>query len=132
MRAVEARDALLDVLGKDSYQIARRAAAWALGRLGKEGVPAIPALIRETGGEFPLLAYMSESALKEITEAALGKAVEMGIKTEMTPAERLEIQAKWQAWFEENRAKLGIPEEKAPEQPAEEKKPEPPPAKEGE
>lgn len=123
MRAVEARDALLQVLAKDKYQVARRAAAWALGRLGKDAVPAIPALIREIGGEFPLLAYMCDGAMKEITEAALGEAVTMGVKAEMTPAERLEIQRKWQEWFEKNRKKLGIPEETAVE---------PPPAKEPE
>lgn len=128
MRAVEARDALLEVLARDKYQVARRAAAWALGRLGKEGVPAIPALIREIGGEFPLLAYMCEEALKGITEDALGEAVTMGAKAEMPPAERLVIQRKWQEWFEENRAKLGIPEEKVEEK----KAVEPPPAKEPE
>jgi len=115
MRAVEARDALLAILAKDKYQVARRAAAWALGRLGKEGAPAIPALIREIGGESPLLAYMCEGALKEITEASLGQAVSMGLKTDMTPAERLEIQKKWQAWLDANRGKLAIPAEKVEE-----------------
>ncbi|HEX5135628.1 MAG TPA: HEAT repeat domain-containing protein [Planctomycetota bacterium] len=125
MRAVEARDALLAVLAKDRYLIARRAAAWALGRLGKEGVPAIPALIREIGGESPLLAYMCEGALREITEGALGQAVAMGTKTDMTPAERLEIQRKWQAWFDANREKLAIPAEKVEEKVAEKPEEEP-------
>jgi hypothetical protein len=128
MRAVEARDALLAVLEKDKYQIARRAAAWALGRLGKDGVPAIPALIREVGGEFPLLGHMCDDALGKISEAVLGEAVAMGFKAEMTPAERLEIQKKWQAWFDENRLKLGIPAEKVEEKAAD--KVEPPPAQE--
>ena len=46
MQAVEAVDAFIAVLEKDKYQVARRAAAWSLGRLGKAGAPAIPALIR--------------------------------------------------------------------------------------
>lgn len=119
MRAVAARDALLDVLAKDKYQVARRAAAWALGRLGKDGVPAIPTLVREVGGEFPLLGHMCDDALSKIAEAALGEAVSMGFKADMTPAERLEIQKKWQAWLDANRAKLGIEPEPKPEEPAE-------------
>lgn len=115
MRAVEARDALLEVLAKDKYQVARRAAAWALGRLGKEGVPAIPALIREIGGEFPLLGHMCDDALGKIAEAVVGEPVAMGFKADMAPAERLGIQGKWQEWFEANRAKLGIPDEKVEE-----------------
>lgn len=120
MRAVEARDALLGVLEKDTYQVARRAAAWALGRLGKEGVPAIPALIREIGGEFPLLGHMCERALGDITEA-LGERVTMDYRTEMTPAERLEVQKKWQEWLDKNRERLGIrpPEPPPVEKPAE-------------
>lgn len=123
MRAVEAHDALLAVLEKDAYQVARRAAAWSLGRFGKEGAPAIPALIREIGGEFPLLGHMCEGALGNITEA-LGERVTMGYKTEMTPAERLLVQKKWQEWFEKNRERLGIAA--APEKPAD-RPPEPPP-----
>jgi hypothetical protein len=115
MRAVEARDAILAVLEKDRYQIARRAAAWALGRLGSDGVPAIPALIREVGGEFPLLGHMCDEALGRIAEAALGESVAMGFKAEMTPAERLEVQKKWQAWFDGNRTRLRIPDERVEE-----------------
>jgi HEAT repeats len=118
MRAVEARDAFVLVLAKDTYQVARRAAAWSLGRLGKDAVPAIPALVREVGGEFPLLGHMCDDALGKIAEAVLGQAVAMGFKAEMTPAERLEVQKKWQAWFDENRGKLGIPDEKVEEEPA--------------
>jgi len=124
MQAVEARDALLQVLEKDKYQVARRAAAWSLGRLGKEGVPAIPALIREVGGEFPLLGHMCDGALSKIAEAALGEAVAMGYRTEMTAAERLEVQKKWQEWLEKNRERLGVPAQKPAESP-----PEPPPVK---
>lgn len=120
MRAVEARDELLATLERDKHQLARRAAAWALGRLGKEGAPAFPALIREVGGEFPLLGFMCDGALGNITEA-LGERVSMGYRAEMTPAERLEIQGKWQEWFEKNRERLGIAEKPA------EGRPEPPP-----
>jgi hypothetical protein len=106
MAAVEARDALVAVLEKDKYQVARRAAAWALGRLGKEGVPAIPALIREVGGELPLLGHMCDGALGKIAEAALGERIVTGYRPEMTPEERLEVQKKWQEWWESNREKL--------------------------
>ncbi len=123
MRAVEARDALLLTLERDKHQLARRAAAWSLGRLGKEGAPAIPALIREIGGEFPLLGFMCDGALGNITEA-LGERVSMGYRAEMTPAERLDVQKKWQEWFEKNRERLGIAA--APKKPAE-RPPEPPP-----
>ena len=126
MRAFEARDALLAALEKDKYQVARRAAAWALGRLGKEGVPAIPALIREVGGEFPLLAHMCDGALSNIAEAALGERATMGFTTEMTPAQRLEVQGKWQEWFEKNREKLAVAPQPPAEKPAE-RPPEPPP-----
>jgi len=127
MRAVEARDALLAVLEKDKYQVARRAAAWALGRLGKEGAPAIPALIREVGGEFPLLGFMCDGALIAISEA-FGERTEMGYVTEMTPPQRLEVQKKWQEWFEKNRERLGVPPPEAarpPEPPPVEKPAEP-------
>ncbi len=120
MRAVEARDALATVLEKDRYQVARRAAAWALGRLGKEGAPAIPALIREVGGEFPLLGFMCDGALTGISEA-FGERTEMGYVTEMTPPQRIEVQKKWQDWFEKNRERLNVP----PPEPA--RPPEPPP-----
>ncbi len=123
MRAVEARDALLLTLEKDKHALARRAAAWALGRIGKEGAPAIPALIREIGGEFPLLGFMCDGALSNITEA-LGERVTLGFKTDMTAAERLDVQKKWQEWFEKNRDRLGIAA--APEKPAG-PAPEPPP-----
>lgn len=127
LRAAEARDALLKVLEKDKYQVARRAAAWSLGRLGKEGVPAIPALIREIGGESPLLGQMCEGALGRISEGAFGEAVTMGYRVEMTPAERLEVQKKWQEWLEKNREKLGLPAGKPPPEPEkpEEAKPKP-------
>jgi hypothetical protein len=121
MRAVEARDALLEVLAKDSSQVARRAAAWALGRLGKEGVPAIPALIREIGGESALLGNMCERALGSITKDALGEEVSMGFRADMSPAERLEVQKKWQDWLGKNRErlKLGPPGPPQVEKPAE-------------
>jgi hypothetical protein len=118
MQAVEARDALLRTLEKDKHHLPRRAAAWALGRLGKEGAPAIPALIREVGGEFPLLGFMCDGALGNITEA-LGERVTMGYRSEMTPAERLEVQKKWQEWFEKNRDRLAPPEPPPVEKPAE-------------
>lgn len=130
MQAVEAKDALLAVLEKDKYQVARRAAAWSLGRLGKAGAPAIPALIREVGGEFPLLGHMCDTALSRIAEAALGAPVTMGFKTDMTAEERLGIQKRWQEWFEKNRERLGVPAEKVEEvvEPAPaERPPEPPP-----
>jgi hypothetical protein len=129
MRAVEARDALLAVLEKDKYQLARRAAAWALGRLGKEGAPAIPALIREVGGEFPLLGYMCDKAVSDITEA-MGERATMGFENGMTAEQRLDIQKKWQEWFEKNRAALGVPAEKPADEPAKpaETPPEPAPA----
>jgi HEAT repeat protein len=110
MRAAEARDALVQVLEKDKYQVARRAAAWALGRLGKDGVPAIPALIREVGGEFPLLGHMCDDALKRIADAALGEQLQMGYRAEATAEERLEAQRKWQVWFDARRARLMPPE----------------------
>jgi hypothetical protein len=122
MRAVEAKDALLAVLEKDKYQLARRAAAWALGRLGKEGAPAIPALIREVGGEFPLLAYMCDDAISDITES-MGERVSMGFENGMTAAQRLEIQKKWHEWLERNREKLGIPAAPPAEKPPEAEKP---------
>lgn len=116
MRAAEARDALVEVLAKDKYQVARRAAAWSLGRLGKEGAPAIPALVREVGGEFPLLGYMCDKAISDITEA-MGARVTMGYETEMTPEGRAEVQKKWVEWLNQNRERLGIPP--PPEEPAE-------------
>ena len=115
LRAVAARGALLQALEKDSYKVARRAAAWALGRLGKEGVPAIPALIREIGGESPLLGHMCERALGDITEAALGERVSMGYDDKMTGEERLAVQKKWQEWWEENRERLAPPAEEKEE-----------------
>jgi hypothetical protein len=135
MRAAEARDALLLVLEKDTYQVARRAAAWALGRLGKGGVPAIPALIREVGGEYPLLGHMCDDALRKIADAALGEQVQMGYEAEATAAERLAVQKKWQEWWEARRARLVPPEaaEPAKEPPAAEPRKEPePPAEKGE
>jgi hypothetical protein len=111
MRAVDGREALLEALAKDKYQVARRAAAWALGRLGKDGVPAIPALIREVGGEFPLLGHQCDGALSRIAAAALGEAVTMGYAADLPPAERLLVQKKWQEWFEKNRERLGVPTE---------------------
>jgi hypothetical protein len=121
MRAVEARDALLKVFQKDKYQVARRAAAWSLGRLGKDGVPAIPALIREIGGESALLGNMCERALGSITKDALGEEVSMGFRADMSPAERLEVQKKWQDWLGKNRErlKLGPPGPPQVEKPAE-------------
>jgi len=115
LRAVEARDALLRTLEKDKYQVARRAAAWSLGRLGKDGVAAIPALIREIGGDSPLLGHMCERALGDITEAALGERVSMGYDDRMTAEQRLAVQKKWQEWWEKNHERIAAPAEKKEE-----------------
>ncbi|MGH7163822.1 MAG: HEAT repeat domain-containing protein [Planctomycetota bacterium] len=95
---------LIAALDKDPYDLVRRAAAWALGRLGKQAVGAIPALIQQIGGKEEYVAYMCERALMDITKAVTGAAVSFKCDPAMSLKQRRQIQKQWEEWWEKNRS----------------------------
>jgi hypothetical protein len=97
-------DPLLQALEKDPYDLVRRASAWALGRLGKEAVRAIPSLIDKIGKPEEYVAYMCECALRDITRAVTGAPVAFGCDPSLPQKKRKEIQKQWEEWWEKNRA----------------------------
>ncbi len=109
LRDPAAIDPLMQALEKDPYDLVRRAAAWSLGMMGKEGIRAVPALIRQIGQKEEYVGYMCERALGEITKAALGAAVSFKYDPTMSQRERRAIQKKWEDWWEQNRHLLGAP-----------------------
>jgi hypothetical protein len=109
LRHPSAIPALIDALENDRYDLVCRAAAWSLGVYGKEAVVAIPALIRQLGGEDAYVGYMCERALGDITKAATGAAVAFGFDPTWTKAQRKKVQKQWEEWWEQKKAEL-LPE----------------------
>jgi len=97
-------DPLLRSLESDPYDMVRRAAAWALGKLGKHAVKAIPALIDKIGKPEEYVAYMCECALRDITRAVTGAGQSFGCDPTMPQKKRKEIQKQWEEWWEKNRS----------------------------
>ncbi len=110
LRDPAAIDPLIQALDKDPYDLVRRAAAWSLGLMGKEGVRAVPALIRQIGQKEEYVGYMCERALGEITKAALGSPVSFKYDPTMSQRERKAIQKKWEDWWAQNKHLLGASE----------------------
>jgi len=106
LRDPTAIPALIDALENDPWDLVSRAAAWSLGLYGKDGVPAIPALIRQLGGKDGNVGYMCERALGEITKAATGTAVNFGYDSSSSQRQRKAVQKKWEEWWEANKGKL--------------------------
>lgn len=100
-------DPLIGVLRNDPSELVRRAAAWALGEMGKEAVRAIPALIEQLGGKEEYVGYMCERALGDITKACLGAAKSFKYDPTMSQRQRKQIQKQWEDWWEKNKDQLG-------------------------
>jgi len=109
MRAVEARDALMNAVQHDEAELVRRVAAWDLGRLGKDGVPAVEVLIAQVGSDKQYVGLMAHRALGDIAEAVLGSRPELEFKPTMTQEERTAIQGRWQEWYAAHREELEKP-----------------------
>ena len=106
LRHPDAIPALIDALENDPYDLVCRAAAWSLGLYGKDGVPAIPALIRQLGGKDATVGYMCDRALGEITKAATGTSVSFGYDSNASQRQRRTIQKKWEDWWEAHKGEL--------------------------
>lgn len=99
-------DPLIQALEKDSHDLVRRAAAWALGQLGKDAVRAIPALILQIGSKEEYIGYQCELALGDITKAVLGAPKSFDFDPTMSARDRKKVQKKWEEWWEQNKEQL--------------------------
>lgn len=106
LRHPAAIPALIDALENDSWDLVSRAAAWSLGLYGKDGIPAVPALIRQLGGKDGNVGYMCERALGEISKAATGTAVSFGYDSSASQRQRKAVQKKWEEWWESKKGEL--------------------------
>ena len=98
-------DTLIHSLEKDPNALVQRAAAWSIGRFGKDALRAVPALIRQVGAEEPYVGYLSARALGEITKATMRKSVSFGFQPTMVLDERKAVRARWEAWWKKNAPK---------------------------